>query len=96
MGKLKIHETPMNGLYVVETEPFVDHRGAFARWFCEEELAEVIGERRIKNVNFSQTAKVKRWVKPKMALYGWLGIKQHLMLFINTFITQMMPIRKCC
>ena len=57
MGKLKIHETPMNGLYVVETEPFVDHRGAFARWFCEEELAEVIGERRIKNVNFSRTTK---------------------------------------
>ena len=57
MGKLTIHETPMNGLYVVETEPFVDHRGAFARWFCEEELAGVIGERRIKNVNFSRTAK---------------------------------------
>lgn len=57
MGKLTIHKTPMNGLYVVETEPFVDNRGAFARWFCEEELAEVIGERRIKNVNFSRTAK---------------------------------------
>lgn len=57
MGKLTIHETPMNGLYVVETEPFVDHRGAFARWFCEEELAGVIGERGIKNVNFSRTAK---------------------------------------
>ena len=57
MGKLTIHETPMNGLYVVETEPFVDHRGAFARWFCEEELAGVIGARRIKNVNFSRTAK---------------------------------------
>ncbi|HJK13003.1 MAG TPA: dTDP-4-dehydrorhamnose 3,5-epimerase [Methanocorpusculum sp.] len=52
-----MHDTPMNGLYVVETEPFFDHRGAFARWFCEEELAEVIGERRIKNVNFSRTTK---------------------------------------
>ena len=57
MGKLTIHETPMNGLYVVETEPFVDHRGAFARGYCEEELAEVISERRIKNVNISRTAK---------------------------------------
>ena len=56
MGKLTIHETPMNGLYVVETEPFMDHRGAFARWFCEEELAGVVGGRRIKNVNFSRTA----------------------------------------
>ena len=57
MGKLTIHKTPMNGLYVVETEPFVDHRGAFARWFCEEELEGVIGARRVKNVNFSRTAK---------------------------------------
>lgn len=57
MGKLTILETPLRDLYVVETDPFVDHRGAFARWFCEAELAEIIGSRRIKNVNFSRTAK---------------------------------------
>ena len=57
MGKLSIHTTPLEGLYVVETEPFMDHRGAFARWFCEAELAEVIDTRRIKNVNFSRTVK---------------------------------------
>lgn len=57
MGKLTILETPLKDLYVVETDPFVDHRGAFARWFCEAELAEIIGSRRIKNVNFSRTTK---------------------------------------
>ncbi|MFA6336329.1 MAG: dTDP-4-dehydrorhamnose 3,5-epimerase [Bacteroidales bacterium] len=57
MGKLTITETPLKGLYIVETNAFVDHRGAFARWFCEEELAEILGNRHIKNVNFSRTVK---------------------------------------
>ena len=57
MGKLTIIETPLKGLYIIETNAFIDHRGAFARWFCEEELAEVLGNRHIKNVNFSKTVK---------------------------------------
>lgn len=57
MGKLTITKTPIEGLYVVETDAFVDHRGAFARWFCEAELAEIIGNHHIKNVNFSRTVK---------------------------------------
>ncbi|WP_048148523.1 dTDP-4-dehydrorhamnose 3,5-epimerase [Methanolacinia paynteri] len=57
MSKLAIIDTPIKGLFVVETNPFLDHRGAFARWFCEEELAGIIGNRHIKNVNFSRTAK---------------------------------------
>lgn len=57
MGKLTVHETPLKGLYVVETDAFLDHRGAFARWFCEGELADIIGPRHIKNVNFSRTVK---------------------------------------
>ena len=57
MGKLTIIETPLKGLYIVETNAFIDHRGAFARWFCEEELADVLGKRHIKNVNFSRTVK---------------------------------------
>jgi len=57
MGKLQINRTPFEGLYVIDTLAFIDHRGAFARWFCEYELAEVIGNRHIKNVNFSRTVK---------------------------------------
>ena len=57
MGKLTIIQTPFEGLYVVETATFLDHRGAFARWFCEGEMKEILGNRRIKNVNFSRTVK---------------------------------------
>ena len=53
MGKLSIHTTSLEGLYAVETEPFVDHSGAFARWFCKAELAEIIGTLRIKNTRCS-------------------------------------------
>ena len=57
MGKLTITKTPFEGLYVVETDAFLDHRGAFARWFCEGEMKEILGNRHIKNVNFSRTLK---------------------------------------
>ncbi len=57
MGKLTIEENPIEGLYIVNTDPFIDNRGAFARWFCENELSEIIGNRHIKNVNFSKTVK---------------------------------------
>ena len=43
---------------VVETEPFTDHRGSFARLFCARELAQVIGDRTIVQVNHSCTATV--------------------------------------
>ncbi len=57
MGKLTINKTYIEGLYVVDTAAFTDNRGAFARWFCEAELAEILGNRHIKNVNFSKTVK---------------------------------------
>jgi len=57
MGELTINKTPIDGLYIVENNEFVDHRGEFARWFCEKELKEIIGNRHIKNVNFSRTMK---------------------------------------
>lgn len=50
-----IEKIPLDGAAVIDSEPFIDHRGAFARFFCEEELGEIIGERRIVNVNFSRT-----------------------------------------
>ena len=57
MGKLTITKTPISGLSVVETDAFLDHRGAFARWFCEGEMKDILGNRHIKNVNFSHTVK---------------------------------------
>jgi len=43
---------------VVETTPFLDSRGAFARWFCERELSEIIGNRQIVQINHSRTVTV--------------------------------------
>lgn len=56
MGKLAIKATPLNDAVIVETQPFEDHRGAFSRFFCKDELSEVLGDRSIVNVNFSRTS----------------------------------------
>jgi len=57
MGKLTITETPFEGLYVVEAHPFIDHRGEWGRVFCQNELASILGNRHILNINFSKTSK---------------------------------------
>ncbi|KKH47426.1 dTDP-4-dehydrorhamnose 3,5-epimerase [Methanosarcina sp. 1.H.A.2.2] len=54
---MKIEKLPMCGAAVIEAEPFMDHRGVFARFFCEKELSEIIGNRHFVNVNFSRTLK---------------------------------------
>jgi dTDP-4-dehydrorhamnose 3,5-epimerase len=53
---MKVRATPVAGAVVVDTEPYRDHRGAFARLFCEASLASVLGGRRIVQVNHSITA----------------------------------------
>lgn len=57
MGKLTITETPFKGLYVVEAHPFIDHRGEWGRVFCQNELASILGNRHILNINLSKTSK---------------------------------------
>jgi dTDP-4-dehydrorhamnose 3,5-epimerase len=54
---MQFEETPLKGCYIIRTTPFVDHRGTFARFFCDRELKQVIGDRKIVNVNFSRTLK---------------------------------------
>lgn len=53
---MKIIQTPIEGVAIVETEVFVDQRGAFARLFCEEALTERVGSRRIVQINNSFTS----------------------------------------
>ena len=43
---------------VAQTAKICDHRGAFARLFCEQDLAKVFGERRIVQINHSRTTQV--------------------------------------
>lgn len=50
--------TPIDGVVVIETERFRDHRGAFARLFCEDALAAVLENRHIVQINHSQTRQV--------------------------------------
>jgi dTDP-4-dehydrorhamnose 3,5-epimerase len=47
--------TKLSGVVIAESVPFVDPRGVFSRFYCERELAVVIGERRIVQVNHSRT-----------------------------------------
>ncbi len=54
---MKIEKLKLTGAAVVDAEPFVDNRGIFARFFCEKELSEIIGDRHFVNVNFSRTLK---------------------------------------
>ena len=55
---MKTHATQLSGLFVVETSPHIDSRGAFSRLYCEKELTEVVGQRCILQINHSRTAEV--------------------------------------
>lgn len=53
---MKILQTALPDVMVIETNTVSDHRGAFTRLYCERELAAVIGARRIVQINHSRTA----------------------------------------
>lgn len=53
-----LQATNIFGLCTAAPQPVSDHRGTFARWFCQAELAEVLGSRSIVQVNHSRTARV--------------------------------------
>ena len=55
---MKITQTRLPGVVVVETTSLADHRGAFARLFDEPALVAVIGTRRIVQINHSRTSRV--------------------------------------
>jgi len=53
---MKVSQTPLAGLKVVDTEPGGDARGAFERLFCEHEWTPVREALRFVQVNLSTTA----------------------------------------
>jgi dTDP-4-dehydrorhamnose 3,5-epimerase len=55
---MKLVETPISGLRVVEMEPVGDDRGFFARAWCGREFASAGLEGRIAQVNVSRNRKV--------------------------------------
>ena len=54
---MKILDTKIAGVYVVETNVFLDERGQFYRTFCARELAPVLNGESIMQSNFSGTVK---------------------------------------
>ena len=55
---MKLNQTPIDGLMVVETESHTDQRGSFMRLYCQEELREIVGSRQIVQINQSRTQSV--------------------------------------
>ena len=56
--RMKIHESSLDGVYIVETSSLADDRGMFSRLYCEHELSSVIGARHIVQINFSRTERI--------------------------------------
>ena len=54
---MKITDTKIAGVHVIETTAHVDSRGHFARTFCDRELSAVMGGRHITQMNLSRTVK---------------------------------------
>jgi len=52
---MKIRDLPLAGAAEIECGPDPDHRGWFARWFCQEELRRLNGGRPIQQINSSFT-----------------------------------------
>lgn len=56
-GLMQILDTPIADLKEIRTAAIRDHRGAFCRFFCAQELAPLLGRREIVQINFSRTEK---------------------------------------
>jgi len=55
---MKLARTDLPGVMVVTGNPHTDPRGSFGRLFCASELAGVLGDRHIMQINHSRTAAV--------------------------------------
>ncbi|WP_288391934.1 dTDP-4-dehydrorhamnose 3,5-epimerase family protein [uncultured Herbaspirillum sp.] len=55
---LQIMPTGIDGAVLISSRRRGDARGSFARWFCEEELAPVLGTSHIVQINHSFTEEV--------------------------------------
>jgi dTDP-4-dehydrorhamnose 3,5-epimerase len=55
---IEISDASISDVKVITSTPYQDHRGAFARWYCTDELAEVLQQRTIRQINFSETLTV--------------------------------------
>jgi len=52
---MKFNSTSLAGVYLAESTPIADHRGALTRLYCERDLAPALGIRRIVQINHTHT-----------------------------------------
>lgn len=52
---MRLHATPLAGLFVASHTPLQDNRGSFSRLFCADQLQPAIGSRHIMQINHSFT-----------------------------------------
>ena len=52
---MNVSSTPIQGLMIAHTQSHIDARGALTRLYCELELSNLVGQRRIVQVNHSCT-----------------------------------------
>jgi len=52
---MKLHATPLAGLFEISTSPVGDARGRFTRLFCEQELAAIRPSLHFTQINLSET-----------------------------------------
>jgi dTDP-4-dehydrorhamnose 3,5-epimerase len=52
---MRIKQTFIDGLMLVDTDSRTDRRGSFTRFYCQEELRKLIGPRQILQINHSCT-----------------------------------------
>lgn len=55
--RFDVQETPLPGLRLIRRNPLADQRGYLERLFCEDELADLIGDRRIVQINHTLTGR---------------------------------------
>mgnify|MGYP006270806617 CR=1 FL=1 len=55
---MKITNLPVSGLVKIDADPITDRRGSFSRIFCAQDLAPLLGERSIVQINTSTTRDV--------------------------------------
>ena len=55
---MKIIDTILEGVKVIEPTILKDERGEFSRIFCDNELKEIVGKKKIIQINRSKTRKI--------------------------------------
>ena len=56
-SRFDIHDTPLEGLKLIQRKPIGDNRGYFERFFCTEELQALLLGKRITQINHTLTTK---------------------------------------